>query len=177
LTELRAFRRLPEKGIADFLNTFAKAVTSRLASCTAFELVPAPALDRTPIAPANSWDRIATIFCFLLLRRSASGKRTWLKRDETTKIHELLRDDLGNFAATSQSVLSSRCQVGQPVACGTRDGVPVSALRLCASTRLVVDAVSPDGRGSSAVIAEAMAVLDKTAFLASLPLTSFFGFF
>ena len=64
-----------------------------------------------------------------------------------------------------------RCQVGQPVACGTRDGVPVSALRLCASTRLIVDALSEKGRGTTAVIAEALAVLDKAAFLASLPLT------
>jgi hypothetical protein len=53
---------------------------------------------------------------------------------------------------------------------GSRDGVPVSALRLCVSSRLIVDAVSPKGRGAEAVIGEALAVLDKAALLASLPL-------
>lgn len=172
LTELRVFRPLPDSDIAEFLETFANAVTERVASCPAFELVPASALNRGPIAPANSWDRFPTLFSFLLLRRSGAGKRIWLKQSETQKVHELLREDLRDDAgAASHSFLSTRCQVGQPVACGTRDGVPVSALRLCVSSRLVVDAVSPGGRGSRAVIADAMTVLDKAAFLTSLPLT------
>ncbi len=163
-----AFRRLSEADIANFLEAFAKAVTERLAGCMEFELLPVPALDRTPVAATYSWDRFPTLFSFLLLRRSRSGKRVWLKQSETQKVHELLREDLRDDAdAASRSVLSSRCQVGQPVACGTRDGVPVSALRLCVSSRLIVDAVSPDGRGIQAVIADAMAVLDKTAFLTS----------
>ena len=58
-----------------------------------------------------------------------------------------------------------RCQLGQPVACGKRDGIPVSALRLCASTRLVVEATAWGGRRSSAVIERALAALDKIALL------------
>jgi hypothetical protein len=168
LTELRAFRELPEAAIADFLEAFAEAVASHLAHAPVFELLPTPALDRSPIASAESWDRLPTIFSFLLSRRSDSGKQVWLNQNETKRVHELLREDLRNLPA-SCSLLSSRCQVGQPVACGTREGVPVSALRLCASSRLIVDAVSPKGRGRKAVIAEALAVLDKAALLASLP--------
>lgn len=172
LTELRAFRRLPEAAITDFLETFTTAITTYLVDSPAFELVPTPMLNRTSIAPADGWDRFPTIFSFLLVRRSASGEGAWLNQNETKKVHELLREDLRHLPGmTSRSVLSSRCQVGQPVACGTREGVPVSALRLCVSSRLIVDAVSSHGRGPRAVIAEAMTVLEKAAFLASLPLT------
>jgi hypothetical protein len=47
-----------------------------------------------------------------------------------------------------------------------RDGVAVSALRLCVSARLIVEAVANDGVGATAVIERAMAALDKTAQLA-----------
>jgi len=175
LAELRAFRELPETAIRDFLMTFAQAVEHHLAQSPAFEFLPSPTLDRGPFGSAKSWDHLPTIFSFLLVRRSSSGGAVWLNQDETKKVHELLRDDLGGSSETSShALLSSRCQLGQPVACGTRDGIPVSALRLCASTRLIVDAVSPQGRGAKTVIAEALAALDKAALLASRPLTSLF---
>ena len=171
LTELRAFRQLPDAAIADFLETFAQAITEHLASSPSFELLPAPVLDRAPVAATKNWDQLPTIFSFLLVRRTASGQPLWLTQNETKKVHELLREDLGNLpGATSLSFLSTRCQTGQPVACGIRDCVPVSALRLCASTRLIVDALSPAGRGRETVIAEALAVLNKAAALVALPL-------
>ena len=37
-----------------------------------------------------------------------------------------------------------RWQLGQPVACGSRQGIEVSALRLCISSRLIVEAASID---------------------------------
>jgi hypothetical protein len=170
LTELRAFRRLPEAAIADFLQTFARAVTKHLSRDPAFELLPMPRLNRAPLARAESWDCLPTIFSFLLRKPSASGKNVWLNPDETKKVHELLREDQSAaHAGASQVVLARRCQVGQPVGCGNRDGIPVSALRLCASSRLILDALSPKGRGPRAVIADAIAVLDKAALLASLP--------
>ena len=170
LTELRAFRELPDAAVADFLETFARTIADHLFLAKSFELLPAPILNRSSIAPVESWDRLPTIFSFLLVRRSASGKQTWLSRDETKRAHELLREDLRHLpGASSHSFLSTRCQVGQPVPCGMRKGVPVSALRLCLSSRLIVKALSNGGRGAKLVISEALAVLDKAAFLASLP--------
>ena len=156
LTELRAFSQVPESAIADFLKTFAKSVASHLANHPAFEMRPAPVLDRGPIGRVESWDSLPTIFPFLLKRRSALGKRTYLNQNETKRVHDLL--------------LASGFQVGQPVSCGLREGVPVSALRLCLSSRLIVDALSPEGRGAKLIIAEAFDVLDKVADLASLSL-------
>jgi hypothetical protein len=169
LAELRAFRRLPEAAIGDFLKSFAQAIEHRLAHDPAFEWLPSPVLDRGPMATAKSWDQLPTIFSFLLVRRDSFGKRSWLNPDETKRVHELMRDDLPCFPGTpSEKLLATRCQLGQPVPCGTRDGEPVSALRLCLSSRLIVDAVSPGGRGITIVVAEALAALDKAALLASL---------
>ena len=169
---LRAFRRLPEAAVADFLNAFAKAITRHIDKNPAFELLPAPKLNRAALTRAESWDHLPTIFSFLLLRPAPSGETIWLTQDKTKKVHELLREDLRKLPVTaSRELLSARCQLGQPVACGTRGGVPVSALRLCASTRLILDALSPKGRGARAVIADAITALDKAALLASLPLT------
>jgi hypothetical protein len=172
LAELLAFRELPDEAIRNFLETFAQAVSDHINDNPALELLSTPAPDRGSIAPAKSWDHLPTIFPFVLSRRSSSGKQISLNADETKRIHELLREDLGNLPGhASTAHLSMRCQVGQPVTCGMRNDAPVSALRLCASTRLIVEALSEKGRGTEAVIAEALAVLDKAAFLASLPLT------
>ncbi len=58
LTELRAFRRLPEPAVADFLHGFAGAVTHRLADDPAFELLPVPA----PLAIRSRRQGIGTPF-------------------------------------------------------------------------------------------------------------------
>jgi hypothetical protein len=168
LTELRAFRDLPEPAVADFLKTFASAVTEHLAANPAFEFVPAPRLHRAPLATAPSWDSLPTIFTFLLKRRTSFGPSVWLDSDETKRVHELLREEIREAGIKGpHAVLSRRCQLGQPVNCGQRDGLPVTGLRLCASSRLVVDALSPTGRGTDAVIADALTALDKAALLAT----------
>ena len=59
----------------------------------------------------------------------------------------------------------ARYQLGQPVSCGKRDGVPVSALRICASARLIVEATTGGGEKAARVIGKALAALDKAALL------------
>jgi hypothetical protein len=53
-------------------------------------------------------------------------------------------------------------QLGQPVGIGARDGRPLTALRLSASARLIVEALATPG-GGDAVIARARAALAATA--------------
>jgi hypothetical protein len=170
LEEFRAFRSLSDGAIRDFLREFGKAVTSHLAADPSFEYLPAPLLSRAPLSSNSGWDHLPTIFSFLLRREEPSGHSVWLDLNATRRVHECLRQDLGRLSqAPAPSLLSLRCQIGQPVACGVRDGQPVHALRLCLSSRLIVDALSPDGRGKEAVIAEALGVLDKAALLAARP--------
>ncbi|WP_157662658.1 hypothetical protein [Sulfuriferula sp. AH1] len=170
LTELRLFRAIPERDVGSFLQAFAAAVLQKLDSDPAFEALPVPELNRAPISDGTSWDSLPTIFPFLLYRVRATGTRQPLDCDEMMCIYQLLQCDLSVdarlFAVTAGNpLLASRVQLGQPVDYGVRDGVPVSALRLNVSARLIVEALSPQGPGAAIVIGRALAALDKIALL------------
>lgn len=170
LVELRKFRSLPQAGITTFLQAFAHAVRNRLESDPFFALLPVPPLDRSPLIEANSWDHQQTIFPFLLYHPATYAGRKPLCRTETKRVYEWLQADLGkntafSFEGSDVALASVRCQFGQPVACGSCDGVEVSALRVCVSARLIVEALSPDGKGAVAVINDALAAINKTALL------------
>jgi hypothetical protein len=161
LAELRAFLELPEAAVSEFIQSFGAAVTMRLRDDPAFEFQHCPNLNRSGMVSAKNWDQLPTIFSFLLRR-----KKGWFNQKETKRVHELLREDQRGDHS-QDPLLALRCQVGQPVEFGCREGVAVSALRLCLSSRLIVDALAPSGRGARAVIADALAVLDKTALVAA----------
>lgn len=165
LAELRAFSALPPTDVARFLQTFADAMQQRLESDPLFEPLPGLPLDRRPLIEANSWDQIPTIFPFLLYHPDRGAGRVPLTREETDQVYRALQINLSGHGASSNAIAALRGQLGQPVACGSRGGVPVSALRLCASARLVVEALSNGEESTSAVIQRANAVLDKVALL------------
>jgi hypothetical protein len=169
LEELKAFRAIPEREVADFLQKFARAIQNRLKNDLHFEPLPVPAIDRQPMAAANSWDQIPTIFPFLLYRQRSRNERRPLSREETTRVYRLLQTDLYGLpgrddAIPDQSIAGLRCQLGQAVACGEQEGMPASALRVCTSARLVVEATA--GKRGDALIQRALTVLDKAAALA-----------
>jgi hypothetical protein len=157
LDELRAFRSIPDSEVAAFLADFARAIEARLCADPALEALPVPVLDRRPLVDAGNWDEIPTIFPFLL----RGADRSLLQREETARVYTSLAQDQSELG-DSRAIAPLRYQVGQPVPCGHRNGVPLSALRLCASARLVVEAASG---GPAQVLARAMAVLDKAAWL------------
>jgi hypothetical protein len=148
LAELSAFRALPQADVEAFMRSFARAIRQRLADDPAFEPLPTRRLDRGAIGAFTSWDRTASIFPFLL-RRTAPGGCGYLSLAETDAVYRGLAG-------------AGRTRLGQPVACGARDGAPVSALRLCNSARLITEALC-DGGDPAAVIAGALAVLDRVA--------------
>lgn len=177
LAEIRRFCSLSETAIASFLEDFATNVQRRLTTDSTFRLLPVPELDRRALVSLNtwdnSWDANPTIFPFVLCHPAGSAHHGMpLNRQETSHIHKLLACDATGpsdvcSSPAMQTIAARRCQLGQPVECGTFRDVPVSALRLCASMRLIVDAVSPEGRGAKIVIGEALATLDKAALLAA----------
>lgn len=165
LQELRAFRQLPESEVESFLRAFAQAVRNRLISDPLFAPLPVSEFDRRPLVDAVGWDLVQTIFAFVLYHpETPAGKRP-LSMDETAQVYRLLQVDLSDSGQLGGhgDVASLRCQLGQPVECGYRDGMPVAALRLCASARLITDASA--GGDASAVIEKALAALDKTALI------------
>lgn len=171
LHELRAFSAVPNSAAAEILRRFASAVEARLGSDPSFERLPAPILDRSDFGSTDSWDRVPTIFPFLLRRIGPRMRPSVLDRDETTRIYQWLATDAGDrlglsAADPARPVAARSCQLGQPVPCGHRAGVPIAALRLCASARLVVEAAGLGPDGADRLIDRAMQVLDKTALLA-----------
>ena len=170
LSEIRAFRAVPEEQVIKFLTAFSTAVQAKLKSDPLLEALPLPSLDREPLVGATSWDHIPTIHPFLLFQPNEAKGRSALDGEQTQKIYRLLQSDLstrkefGTDKAKSQ-LAALRCQFGQPVSCGHRDGVPVSALRICVSMRMIVQAAANDGRDAESVIAMAIAALDKTSMI------------
>ena len=137
LTELEAFRRVPEPAVAGFLSAFADAVEARLAVDPMFEALASRPLDRRAIGAGAGWDTIPTIFAFRSRAASTAAQAQAAYR-------ALRRDGI---------------RLGQPVGCG--------ALRLCASARLVTQAIGDDGVGAEAVIRQALRALDHVAAAAA----------
>ncbi|MGZ3273376.1 MAG: hypothetical protein ACXU82_06545 [Caulobacteraceae bacterium] len=158
LEEMRRFAALPPAAVARFFGDFAASVGERLADDEAFEAVAVRPLERTGLGGAPSWDRIQTIFPFVAKR----GGRL-LTPIETLSLQRLMTVDLGDWAGWEGA--GRRIQLGQPVHCGRRGESELSALRLCLSARLAVEALAPGGCGAAAMIDEALLALDKAAWL------------
>jgi hypothetical protein len=140
--ELAAFRALPEAEVSAFLARFAAEVSATLAELPGLEPLAAPRLDRTS---PESWDAQRTIFAFL-----PTGRDGPLSPEAAQALHRRLLAALRPI------------QLGQPVAIGARDGRPLTALRLSASARLIVEALATPG-GCEAVIERARAALAATS--------------
>jgi hypothetical protein len=156
MTQMRHFMTIPDRQILGFIDQFARTVQQRLTHDACFEALPVAALERTPIGRRGGWDTAQTIFPFLVYRgRGASGRRP-LTREDTRHLYELLREPAPGAPAP-------RFQLGQPVPCGERDGIPVSALRLCVGAPMLVSA--SDAAGIKAILAGVHGALDRIAEL------------
>lgn len=160
LSELRRFRAVPEAAIVNFLSTFTQAIQQRLIDDAHFEPLSVPSLNRHPLITTNSWDQYRTIFPFLLYR-CETGARIPLSREESLCVYQQL-PVISKHPVNDIAVV--RCQLGQPVACGTREGIAVSALRLCISSRLIIEATTRDDKGET-IIKDALKALDKVTLL------------
>ena len=159
LHEMRRFNALPQQQIFQCLKAFSDAVGIRLASDRSFIPLAVSRLDRRALLADQGWDSLQTIFPFML-RDPQSGLP--MDRSRTQKIYRQLQQDMSDI---DDSVIARlRCQLGQPVACGVREGVEVGALRLCIGARQVGDEKLPG------VISDAMLALDKAAWLSSVQL-------
>jgi hypothetical protein len=167
LDEMTPFMALEPGQVRGFFDAFAAAAAGRMEEDPAFERLAQPTLDRAILHAPKIWDDVQTIHPFVL-----NGPSGPISAEETLGVHRLMAMDLGGWARAvgegpdRQAAASLRVQLGQPVSCGQRAGAPVSALRLCASARLAVDALGPGGRGPRAIIDDALAALDKAAWLA-----------
>jgi hypothetical protein len=162
MAELRAFRGVPEGEIRRFLEEWASALFTRLQDDPCFQLLPVPEMERGLMGDPAGWDHVPTIFSFLPCRPGVGGEQLPLSSVQTQEVYRLLQCDLSGTVGAPLSA-GLRCQLGQPVACGTRDGVALSALRICTSSRLIVEAFRAGN--SLAIRQRLMAALDKAAWL------------
>jgi hypothetical protein len=119
LSEYRRFCVLTDAQIQTIISEFSDAIQHYLITSPHFELLETPALKREN----STWDCLPTIFPFVLLRDNQP-----LSRAETLAIYQQLPQQ------------NPRCQIGQPVMCGDEK----SALRLCLSSRLIVEAAKSE---------------------------------
>ena len=166
LSELAGFAAVSEARVAAVAAGLERSVAEALTGHAGIEPLEVRPLDRG-LGPAGGWDRCKTIFPFLL--RAGPGG-AWLTPVETQRVWRLMREDLGAQAGgqSLQAHLAARLRIelGQPVAAGARDGGPVTALRLCLSSRLVCAAADTDPRAVARLISDARLTLAKAAWLA-----------
>jgi hypothetical protein len=138
MTELAAFRALPDASVAALICDFGRAVEDWLDRSPTFERLPAPPLSR----PAtDAWDAQPTIFSFLPIAE---------------------RRPLSATATQALFARLSGVRLGQPVPVGQCAGEPVSALRLALGARQITAALTR-GDGARRLIGEALEALDRTA--------------
>jgi len=163
MVELRALRAISEPAVELFLRQFEHMLRERLTADPMFEWLPVYELDRHLLDEESGWDRVQTIFPFLLLHPETHIP---LDRVQTRKVYQLLQLDLtGQHTISFGKLASVRFQLGQPVECGIRHGVPLSALRLCVSARMVIEATTSGTLTAATVIERVLLVFDKIVCL------------
>ncbi len=170
LEEFRRFHAQPEVQVSAFVTQLGRTAVTAIESDPNLEALDGRVLDRT-LGVEGGWDRLPTILPFLLRRMSAAGVWAWLSPEETAHVHRLLRQDLavqGAACADPQVRMAAglRIELGQPVEIGTRDGVPLSALRFCIGARQIADACSGGADAVARSLLDCRLALAKTAWLA-----------
>jgi hypothetical protein len=170
LFEFRRFAETPTEKVAAVMSAFADAVKSRLEQDPAFELLDARAIDRSRLWDGSSlscWDEIPSIFSFYL--RNPHHRSGVLNATETAMVYK-------DLAAHQSDVAPIR--LGQPIRCADFGDTPASALRICLSAPLIVQACA-SADGLDALISQAMAALDRTAHeaaqFAAMPIEALFA--
>ncbi len=165
LTELRRFRAVSDPQVHAFVASFARTAREAIAAQPALEPLEGRELERG-LGVDGGWDRLTTIFPFLI-RASPGGP--WLSRDGVARVWRLMREDLGVLGAAetlqARAAARLRIELGQPVTAGVRDGTPVSAVRLCLSSRLICEATTGDPRAAARILSDARLALAKAAWL------------
>jgi hypothetical protein len=167
LTELRGFAQVSDAQIQAVAMGLQRVAEEAMAAHPELDALEVRPLERG-LGATRGWDRLKTIFPFVM-RAVPDGP--WLSRAETERVWRLMREDLGALSGApdlqARTAAKLRIELGQPVAAGVRDGAPVSALRLCLSSRLVSEASGGDPRAAARLLSDARLALAKAAWLAA----------
>lgn len=157
LFELERFLKVPEEQVTAVLSAFAEVVHARLERDDAFEPLDTRAIDRNRLGDrsrGSRWDEIPSIFSFYLRNPYSRGI---LPAAETAAVYKDLTVEQDDLAPV---------RLGQPVRCADFGDKPVSALRICLSAPLIVQACE-SAQALESLIDQVMLVLDRTALVAA----------
>lgn len=152
LAEFQRFIDVPTAFVKTFLQQFGQALQEYCLHQPMIELLPISSLRRDAISIHDSWDEQQTIFPFAL-RKGTTSSAPYLTIAETETVYRQLRTASGDDH-------QPRYQLGQPVICLTRNDAPVSALRLCISAPMIVQAYE-EGANTSTALRHALAALER----------------
>jgi len=165
LVELQQFKLVADKQIEDFCTRFCNTIQARLEADQHFAPLPLRPLNRSCLGLGEHWDSVPTIFSFVLLDDAGVA----VSHQQTLKIYRWLqlrandsnRPDIRTLDADIEVV---HCQLGQPVIYSSHHDYELSALRLCLSARIIVEATK-DMASAEKVIQRALSVLDNVVLL------------
>ena len=156
LHEMSGFLALDPNDVRTNMRHFSDTIAQTIGQHRQLEAVPVRPLDRRAIGVSGDWDEIQTIFPFRL-RQTPGGP--FLPQASVERVYRQL-------ASGTQSQ-GTPIRLGQPVPCGRENGEIQSALRLCYSARIAVEAAaSENARGK--ILDAAVAALELAANLATV---------
>jgi hypothetical protein len=176
LWEMRAFAAVPGEEQERILAAFGRDVQAAIDAHAWLEAVPAPTYSRGAVAPESLWDRLPTIFPFMVMAPDEDGARQPLTYEAARKVYRWLNMDIAHglpkTAGEGERRLAARCcHIGQPVQIQRRGDDWIGALRLCAGARLVSGASFDPALGDSPEARlrreteDALLVLDKIGLI------------
>lgn len=176
IEEIDRFQSVPSSDANRLLERFAAEMTEAIGNCKELGLVEAPVLDRTGLDASHHWSATPTILSFTL-STTRRGRACVLGMDEMKRVHRWMLLDLSAAlpatpSSRDQRAAHARCHLGQPVKISQDGERPIAALRLCASARVVSDAMLASGCGTTAagriqsILDNARLALDKASLIA-----------
>ncbi len=143
LWEIKAFYNVAPAKQFDTVRQFLTTLISAIQRNRDLELLTAPTLERLHSKLDDQWDRIQTIFSFLVKRRDdISGKLISLNFSEAQQVYRWLNMDIARFLPakaqdTERQISSIRCHIGQPVRIYKKNDTWYAALRIAIGARLI----------------------------------------
>ena len=176
LWEIGALAAVPGDAQEQTLAAFGRDVLAAIEGHDWLQAVPAPTYSRGAVSPESLWDRLPTIFPFMVLAPDRDGARQPLTYEAARRVYRWLNMDISSClpkaAGERERRIAARCcHIGQPVKIQRLGDTWIGALRLCAGARLVSGAAfdpvlgdSPEARLRRET-EDALLVLDKIGLI------------
>ena len=143
LWEMQAFHAVTTQEHNDYFQSFTRAVLRAIARYPQLELVESPVGERNIDNGAARWDRLPTIFTFLVNRVHAGiSSSSPLSYEEARLVYGWLNRDISALLPDEatyreRAIAAKQCHIGQPVRIRRANGTWLGAVRIAVAARFV----------------------------------------